>query len=195
MTEADKPNFLSSGEAILISASDKDSKVPQLARWQVAPMLSYTPDIFEYVYLARPESIIDGISVHLSRQNAGIALAEAVMQQLSRKEVEEIDVVIPVPETSCTAALAASKTLRKEYSQGLLKNGYIHRTFIMPEQSQRQRGVLRKLNAIKEEFNGRTVLLIDDSIVRGTTSKAIVQMARDAGAKKVIFASASSPIR
>jgi amidophosphoribosyltransferase len=125
----------------------------------------------------------------------GIALAETILAQLSPPELAKLDVVIPVPETSNTCAIAAARHLKKPLSLGLARNRYVHRTFIMPGESQRKKAVSQKLNAIKEEFAGRNVLLIDDSIVRGTTSKEVIRMARSAGAKKVYFASCSPPIR
>jgi amidophosphoribosyltransferase len=161
---------------------------------QVSPQMDYAPDIFEYVYFARPESIIDGISVYRSRQLMGYRLAETIEQQLSAEELKEIDCVIPLPETALVSAYAVSKHLKKPYCQGFVKNRYIFRTFIMPSQRARQRGVRAKLNAIPIEFQGKNVLLVDDSIVRGTTSREIVQMAREAGANKVYFSSCAPPI-
>ena len=161
---------------------------------RVSPVLSYTPDIFEYVYFARPESTIDGISVHQSRQKLGVGIANAIKRELG-SSVDEIDVVMAVPETSTTCALAAAHCLNKPYSQGLTKNRYVFRTFITPGQTQRRTNVARKLTAVKEEFQGRNVLIIDDSVVRGTTSREIIKIARDAGARKVFFASCSPPIR
>ncbi|KAH8586612.1 amidophosphoribosyltransferase [Bisporella sp. PMI_857] len=161
---------------------------------RISPALSYTPDIFEYVYFARPESVMDGISVHRSRQKMGVGIAKAVKSEFG-DSLDEIDVVMAVPETSNTCALAAAQYLNKTYSHGLVKNRYIFRTFITPGQSQRRTNVWRKITAVKEEFENRNVLLIDDSIVRGTTSKEIVKIARNAGAKKVFFASCSPPIR
>ena len=150
------------------------------------------PCIFEFVYFARPDSIIDNISVYKSRLRMGEKLAEKIK---SIWPEEMIDVVMPVPDTSRTAALQLANALDVKYREGFIKNRYIARTFIMPGQKQRKKSVRQKLSAIELEFKGKNVLLVDDSIVRGTTSKEIVQMARAAGAKKVFFASASPPVR
>ena len=155
----------------------------------------HTPCIFEYVYLARPDSTMDNINVYNSRLSMGRYLANRIKKVLSKKDLQDIDVVIPIPDTSRTSALPLSIELNKKLREGFVKNRYIGRTFIMPGQKVRKKSVKQKLNAITDEFNGRNVLLIDDSIVRGNTSKQIVQMAREAGAKKVYFASASPPIR
>jgi amidophosphoribosyltransferase len=176
------------GQAVII----EKGKAPVYQ--QVSPQLGYAPDIFEYVYFARPESIIDGISVFRSRQLMGYRLAETIKKQLTPAELDEIDCVIPIPETSLVSAYAVSKHLKKPYCQGFVKNRYIFRTFIMPSQAARQRGVRAKLNAVPVEFKDKNVLLVDDSIVRGTTSREIVNMAREAGAKKVFFSSCAPPI-
>jgi amidophosphoribosyltransferase len=159
---------------------------------QCAENPQLTPCIFEYVYLARPDSLIDGVSVYQTRLDMGASLAEKIKREWGHLE---IDVVIPIPDTSRPSALQVGIALGLEYREGFIKNRYIGRTFIMPGQALRKKSVRQKLNPIKVEFEGKNVLLIDDSIVRGTTSKQIVQMARDAGARKVYFASAAPPVR
>jgi len=150
------------------------------------------PCMFEYVYLARPDSVIDGISVYQARLNLGETLAQRV---ISTMPPSAIDVVIPIPESSRPSAMQLAAKIGKPYREGFVKNRYVGRTFIMPGQSVRKKSVRQKLNAIGVEFKGRNVLLVDDSIVRGTTSKEIVQMAREAGARKVYMASAAPPVR
>jgi amidophosphoribosyltransferase len=150
------------------------------------------PCIFEYVYLARPDSVMDGISVYQARLNLGETLAKRV---ISTVPPNEIDVVIPIPESSRPSAAQLAQLLGLPYREGFVKNRYVGRTFIMPGQSVRKKSVRQKLNVIASEFKGRNVLLVDDSIVRGTTSREIVQMARDAGARKVYMASAAPPVR
>ncbi|WGE91800.1 amidophosphoribosyltransferase [Actinobacillus genomosp. 1] len=152
------------------------------------------PCIFEYVYFARPDSVIDGVSVYGARVHMGELLGEKIKREWGRM-VDEIDVVIPIPETSNDIAVRIANVLYKPYRQGFVKNRYVARTFIMPGQAQRKSSVRRKLNAIASEFKDKNVLLVDDSIVRGTTSEQIVEMARAAGAKKVYFASAAPEIR
>ena len=174
------------GEAIFIT-DHGDIYTKQCAEKPV-----YNPCIFEYVYFARPDSVIDNVFVHKARMRMGHNLAEKV--QCEWKD-HDIDVIIPIPDTSRTSAHEMAITLGVPYREGFIKNRYIARTFIMPGQTQRRKSVRRKLNPLEIEFKGKNVLLVDDSIVRGTTSQEIVQMARDSGAKKVYFASASPAIR
>lgn len=150
------------------------------------------PCLFEYVYFARPDAIIDGISVYQARADMGITLAEKVRKNL---DLNQIDVVMPIPDTSRPSAMELAKHLNKPYREGLIKNRYIGRTFIMPGQATRKKSVRQKLNAIPSEFKDKNVLLVDDSIVRGTTSREIVDMVREAGAKQVYFASAAPEVR
>ncbi|MCP5144659.1 MAG: amidophosphoribosyltransferase [Gammaproteobacteria bacterium] len=152
----------------------------------------HSPCIFEIVYLARPDSIIDGISVHNARVHMGENLAYKIQREWPD---HDIDVVIPIPDTSRTSALELANVLGVNYREGFIKNRYIPRTFIMPGQAMRRKSVRQKLNTIKREFEGNNVMLVDDSIVRGTTSSQIIQLARDAGARKVYFASAAPPVR
>lgn len=174
------------GEAIFIDVENK------LHTQQCANDAMYSPCIFEYVYLARPDSMIDNVSVHKSRMRMGEKLAQKILRE---RPDHDIEVVIPVPDTSRSAALQLAYALGVVYREGFIKNRYIGRTFIMPGQKQRKKSVRRKLNPIDLEFKGKNVLLVDDSIVRGTTSQQIIQMAREAGARKVYFASASPPVR
>ncbi|NVM77788.1 amidophosphoribosyltransferase [Duganella sp. SG902] len=173
------------GEAVFIDA-DK-----QLHARQCADNPTLNPCVFEYVYLARPDSVIDGASVYATRLKMGEYLAEKIKREL--KDMK-IDVVMPIPDSSRPAAIQLALALNVEYREGFIKNRYIGRTFIMPGQAARKKSVRQKLNAIPDEFKDKVVLLVDDSIVRGTTSREIVQMARDSGAKKVIFASAAPPV-
>ena len=177
---------IAAGETIFISKEGK------MSRSKSQKAAKHSPCIFEYVYLARPDSVIDKVSVHKARQRMGTYLGEKI---LSLYPEHEIDVVIPIPESSTTSANEVAKKLGLPYREGFVKNRYIGRTFIMPKQEMRRKSVKRKLNPITMEFEGKNVLLVDDSIVRGTTSKQIVEMAREAGAKKVFFASAAPPIR
>jgi amidophosphoribosyltransferase len=159
---------------------------------QCAENPRHVPCLFEYVYMARPDSMIDGIAVHKTRLRMGEKLAQKIAREWAGMD---IDVVIPIPDTSRTAALQMAFELDIKYREGFIKNRYIGRTFIMPGQAQRKKSVRQKLNPIDLEFRGKNVLLVDDSIVRGTTSKQIIQMAREAGARKVYFASAAPPVR
>lgn len=174
------------GEAVFISVDGKIS-TRQCAQHPIS-----SPCIFEYVYLARPDSVIDGISVYQARIRMGEKLAHKIERAWPN---HDIDVVIPIPDTSRTAALQLCQVLNLPYREGFVKNRYIGRTFIMPGQGQRKKSVRQKLNAIGSEFKNKNVLLVDDSIVRGTTSQQIIQMARDSGARKVYFASAAPPVR
>ncbi|KOS23122.1 Amidophosphoribosyltransferase [Escovopsis weberi] len=162
---------------------------------QIVEKRSYTPDAFEFVYFSRPDSTIDGISVHRSRQNMGAKLAKKLRQTLGEEGIRGIDVVIPVPETSSTAAATLASCLGIDFSLAFVKNRYVYRTFILPGQDARKKGVRRKLSPIESEFKGKSVCIVDDSIVRGTTSREIVQMAREAGAVRVVVVSCSPEIK
>jgi amidophosphoribosyltransferase len=174
------------GEAIFIDLQGK------VHAQQCADAPKLFPCIFEFVYLARPDSVLDGISVYQARLNLGETLAQRVV---STVPPNEIDVVIPIPESSRPSAMQLAQLLGIPYREGFVKNRYVGRTFIMPGQGVRKKSVRQKLNVIGSEFKGRNVLLVDDSIVRGTTSQEIVQMAREAGARKVYLASAAPPVR
>ncbi|WP_018691808.1 amidophosphoribosyltransferase [Algicola sagamiensis] len=174
------------GEAIYITLDG------ELFTQQCAENPTYSPCIFEYVYFARPDSTLDKISVYDARVNMGVKLGKKIAGEWGE---HDIDVVIPVPETSCDIALRIAQELNLPYRQGFVKNRYVGRTFIMAGQSERKKSVRRKLNPIPAEFRGKRVLLVDDSIVRGTTSKQIVELAREAGAEKVYFASAAPEVR
>jgi len=177
---------LKPGEAVFITLDG------QLHTHESPLAKAASPCIFEYVYFARPDSMLDDISVYKARLRMGQALARKILREWPD---HDIDVVIPVPDTSRTSALPLAYDLNVKYREGFIKNRYIGRTFIMPGQEQRKRSVKQKLNAIDLEFRNKNVLIVDDSIVRGTTSRQIIQMARDAGARKVYFASASPPVR
>ena len=174
------------GEAIFIDTSH------QMHARQCAQNPTLSPCIFEYVYLARPDSVIDGVSVYETRLLMGEYLADKVVERIP---VTNIDVVIPIPDSSRPSAMQLAQRLGIPYREGFVKNRYIGRTFIMPGQSTRKKSVRQKLNTVAQEFKGKRVLLVDDSIVRGTTSREIVDMARAAGALKVYFASAAPPVR
>jgi amidophosphoribosyltransferase len=174
------------GEAVFISEQG------EMQFQQCAEKTSHNPCIFEYVYLARPDSVMDGISVYQARLNLGKTLAKRVV---STVPPSQIDVVIPIPESSRPSAMELAQILGLPYREGFVKNRYVGRTFIMPGQGVRKKSVRQKLNVVASEFKGRNVLLVDDSIVRGTTSREIVQMARDAGARRVYLASAAPPVR
>ncbi|RBF86309.1 amidophosphoribosyltransferase, partial [Xanthomonas oryzae pv. oryzae] len=174
------------GEALVITARG------ELFSEICASPTNNAPCIFEYVYFARPDSMIDNISVHKARMRMGLKLGEKILRL---RPNHDIDTIIPIPDTSRDVALEMSNVLGVKYREGFVKNRYVGRTFIMPGQGERQKSVRRKLNPIHLEFRNRVVLLVDDSIVRGTTSRQIVQMARDAGARKVYLASAAPPVR
>ena len=174
------------GEAVFITIDG------QIHKRQCAENSVLSPCIFEFVYLARPDSIIDNVSVYKARLRMGEKLANKILRV---RPDHDIDVVIPIPDTSRTSALQLANTLGLKYREGFIKNRYIGRTFIMPGQQQRKKSVRQKLNVIDLEFRGKNVMLVDDSIVRGTTSSQIIEMARDAGANKVYFASAAPPVR
>ncbi|RMH93553.1 amidophosphoribosyltransferase [Lysobacter pythonis] len=174
------------GEAMVVSVGG------ELRHRLVAGHVEPRPCVFEYVYFARPDSMMDNISVHKARMRMGVALGEKIQRE---RPGHDIDVVIPIPDTSRDAALEIANVLGVKYREGFIKNRYVGRTFIMPGQGERAKSVRRKLNPIPLEFRNRVVLLVDDSIVRGTTSQQIVQMAREAGAKKVYLASAAPPVR
>lgn len=182
---------ISPGEAVIIQ------KNGSVEFKQVVPVKKFTPDIFEYVYFARPDSVLDGISVYRTRLAMGEKLAYKIKNKVFAGEdiSKIIDVVIPVPDTSRNTALECAVQLKLPFREGFVKNTYVGRTFIMPDQKKRVSSVRRKLNAMESEFKDRNVLLVDDSIVRGTTSQEIIQMAREAGAKNVYFASAAPAIR
>ena len=174
------------GEAVFITNDG------ELFSKQCATAATLAPCAFEYVYLARPDSVMNGISVYESRLRMGDRLADTIAKHVP---MDKIDVVMPIPDSSRPAAMEVARKLGIEYREGFYKNRYVGRTFIMPGQAVRKKSVRQKLNAMSTEFQGKNVLLIDDSIVRGTTSKEIIQMARDAGAASVTFASAAPPVR
>jgi len=174
------------GEAVLIDMCGN------FVSRQCAERTLHAPCMFEFVYLARPDSVMDGISVYETRARMGDFLADKIHRTMPHLE---IDAVIPIPDSSRHSAMDLAARLNLPYREGFVKNRYIGRTFIMPGQATRRKSVRQKLNAIAQEFKGRNVLLVDDSIVRGTTSREIIMMAREAGAKKVYFASASPPVR
>ena len=174
------------GEAVLV-----DTQGHFVSR-QCAEKTVHAPCMFEYVYLARPDSLMDGVSVYETRVKMGEFLADKIRHTMPHLD---IDAVIPIPDSSRPSAMELASRLDVPYREGFVKNRYIGRTFIMPGQATRRKSVRQKLNAISQEFKGKSVMLVDDSIVRGTTSKEIINMAREAGAKKVYFASASPPVR
>jgi amidophosphoribosyltransferase len=174
------------GEAVIFTMDGR------LFHKQCAENPLRSPCLFEFVYFARPDSIIDDIFVHKARLRMGQMLAKKIQREMAG---EQIDAIIPIPDTSRTSAMALAEEIGVRYAEGFIKNRYIGRTFIMPGQTTRKKSVRQKLNPIDIEFKGKNVLLVDDSIVRGTTSRQIVQMARDAGAKKVFFASAAPAVR
>ena len=177
---------LAPGEAVYITEDG------QLHTRQCASNPVLNPCIFEHVYLARPDSIIDGVSVYKARLRMGEKLADKILRE---RPEHDIDVIIPIPDTSRTSALELANRMGVKYREGFVKNRYIGRTFIMPGQAERKKSVRQKLNAIELEFRGKNVMLVDDSIVRGTTCKQIIEMARDAGAKNVYFCSAAPAVR
>ncbi len=174
------------GEAVFITLEG------EISSRQCAPAASLNPCLFEYIYLARPDSTLDGVSVYAARLRMGEYLGNKVARQL---RLGEVDVVMPIPDSARPAAMQLASCLNLDYREGLIKNRYVGRTFIMPGQAVRKKSVRQKLNTIHEEFRGKNVLLVDDSIVRGTTSGEIVDMVRAAGANKVFFASAAPPVR
>ncbi len=174
------------GEGVVITQNG------ELFTQQCAEKMQHAPCIFEYVYLARPDSMMEDVSIYKARLRMGERLARKILRLMPN---HDIDAVIPIPDTSRNAAIPMAQILDAPYREGFVKNRYVGRTFIMPGQEERVKSVRRKLNTVELEFRNKVVLLVDDSIVRGTTSKQIVQMARDAGAKKVYFASAAPPVR
>ncbi|TAK90890.1 MAG: amidophosphoribosyltransferase [Burkholderiaceae bacterium] len=174
------------GEAVIV---DRDGN---FFSQQCAESFSLNPCIFEYVYLARPDSVMDGVSVYAARLRMGEYLAEKIKREVF---AGDIDVVVPIPDSSRPAAMQLALKLGIDYREGFIKNRYVGRTFIMPGQAARKKSVRQKLNPMPVEFKGKSVMIVDDSIVRGTTSREIVQMARESGARKVIFASAAPPVR
>ena len=180
-------NDVQPGEAVVIDVRDRT-----LHSRRCGTAKAHNPCIFEFVYLARPDSIMDGISVYKSRLRMGNHLARKILRE---RPDHQIDVVIPVPDTSRTAAIQVAYHLGAKFREGFIKNRYIGRTFIMPGQEVRKKSVRQKLNPISLEFRDKHVLLVDDSIVRGTTCSEIIRMARDAGARSVSFASAAPPVR
>lgn len=184
--EYDVERDIEPGEAVLISFDGK------FFSRQCSDHAQLNPCLFEYVYFARPDSVIDNVSVYQARLDMGVALAEKIKRELP---VDDIDVIMPIPDTSRPSAMELAAYLNKPYREGLIKNRYIGRTFIMPGQATRKKSVRQKLSPMETEFKGKSVLLVDDSIVRGTTSREIVEMVRASGARKVYIASAAPEVR